>query len=88
MDELAYKNTDIEVWREVPGDHYADSIHITEGNGIGINCGGNVMVLPVRSWHLAGQLIHAVDPSLASWKYKLAMWLLNRNSLDKNPLKL
>ena len=48
-------NTDKEIWRERPGDYYADSIHVTEGGGIGINCGGYVYVKPVREWHkLAG----------------------------------
>ena len=44
-------NTDRELWREVPGDYYADSIHVTEGGGIGMNVGGYVIVLPIREWH-------------------------------------
>lgn len=44
-------NTDVELWREHPGDYYADSIHVTTQGGIGINCGGTVYVLPVRTWH-------------------------------------
>ncbi len=44
-------NTDRELWREREGDYYADSIHVTEGGGIGINCGGFVIVKSLRAWH-------------------------------------
>ncbi len=47
----AYENTDRELWREREGDYYADSIHVTKGGGIGINCGGTVFVRPIRTWH-------------------------------------
>lgn len=51
----AAANTDKEIWREREGDYYADSIHLTETGGIGINCGGTVYVKPLREWHkLAG----------------------------------
>lgn len=50
-DEQACVNTDREIWREREGDYYADSIHVTEGGGIGINCGGSVFVMPVRDWY-------------------------------------
>lgn len=45
------KNTDREIWREREGDYYAHSIHVTEGGSIGLNCGGTVIVKPVREWH-------------------------------------
>lgn len=45
-----YLNTDKELWREREGDYYADSIHVTEGGGIGMNCGGYVIVQPIRKW--------------------------------------
>jgi hypothetical protein len=51
--ERAVQNTDRELWRgpdEGNGDYYADSIHVTEGGGIGINCGGHVIVMPLRDW--------------------------------------
>ncbi|AWC25405.1 hypothetical protein CO731_04900 [Aminobacter sp. MSH1] len=44
-------NTDREIWRERPGDYYADSIHVTASGSIGIDCGGMVYTLPVREWH-------------------------------------
>ena len=44
-------NTDKEIWRERPGGYYADSIHVTADGNIGINCGGYVIVMPVREWH-------------------------------------
>lgn len=46
----AVNNTDRELWREREGDYYADSVHVTEGGGIGINCGGHVIVMPLRKW--------------------------------------
>ena len=45
------QNTNRELWREREDDYYADSIHVTAGGGIGINCGGTVIVKPVREWH-------------------------------------
>lgn len=54
MSDSEAKNTDREIWRgpdEGCGDFYADSIHVTEQGGIGIDCGGHVIVMPVRSWH-------------------------------------
>ncbi len=50
-DSQACENTDRELWREREGDYYADSIHVTERGGIGINCGGMVYVKPLREWH-------------------------------------
>jgi hypothetical protein len=47
----ACENTDREIYRERPDDYYADSIHVTKGGGIGINCGGMVYVKPIREWH-------------------------------------
>jgi hypothetical protein len=47
-------NTDRELWRgpdEGNGDYYADSIHVTASGAIGINCGGLVIVRPLREWH-------------------------------------
>lgn len=53
-EERAVENTDKEIWRgpdEGFGSFYADSIFVTKDGGIGINCGGNVRVMPVRMWH-------------------------------------
>ena len=47
----AAENTDREIWREREGDYYADSIHVTQQGGIGINCGGHVIQMPVQDWH-------------------------------------
>jgi hypothetical protein len=47
----AAQNTDREIWRERKGDFYSDSIHVTENGGIGINCGGHVIVMTPRNWH-------------------------------------
>jgi hypothetical protein len=48
---VASMNTDRELWREVEGDYYAPSIHVTKSGGIGINVGGSVYVKPLREWH-------------------------------------
>lgn len=44
---------DRELWREKIGDFYSDSIHVTSSGDIGINCGGMVIVAPLKQWHLA-----------------------------------
>jgi hypothetical protein len=49
------QNTDRELWRERRGDYYADSIFVTESGGIGMNCGGFVIVKPIRDWHQLGR---------------------------------
>lgn len=70
------QNTDKEIWRKIPGDHYSPSIHVTEHLGIGINCGGHVIVAPIEHWHEAGEKILCVNPELPNWRRKLAAWLL------------
>lgn len=49
--DTAVENSDREIWRERDGDFCADAIRVTQGGGIGIDCGGHVIVLPVREWH-------------------------------------
>jgi hypothetical protein len=49
------QNTDRELWREIEGDYYADSIHVTKEGAIRIHVGGLVYVKSVKDWHaLAG----------------------------------
>ena len=69
-------NTDREIWRRVPGDYYSPSIHVTSGGGIGLNCGGHVIVAPVEAWHECGEKLLCVNERLPSWKWRLAMWCL------------
>lgn len=61
------ENTDVELWREPgasPGmDYYQPSIHVTKDNGIGIDVGGNVIVMPLRDWHKLAK--EATQPSEA-----------------------
>ena len=76
----ACKNTDKEIWRERPGDYYADSIHVTEHGGIGIECGGYVIVKSVRKWHEVANLVDNFElRNVSKWRKKLAMWLLKAN---------
>lgn len=44
------ENTDREIWREVEGDFYSPSIHVTETGSIGISVAGTVTVKPIREW--------------------------------------
>lgn len=55
-------NTDRELWRERKGDFYADSVHVTTSGGIGIDCGGYVIVKTLREWH---RLAHCDDKATA-----------------------
>ena len=57
-------NTDRELWRERAGDYYADSIHVTQSGAIGINCGGTVIVMPIRKWHDATREIAHRDSEI------------------------
>lgn len=52
--ETAALNTDKELWRE-SDDAFANSIHLTKGGGIGIDCGGYVIVAPLKTWHRWGK---------------------------------
>ena len=62
----AAQNTDREIWREREGDYYADSIHVTAQGSIGINCGGTVIVKPVREWHK--EAIAALRSEPVAWE--------------------
>ena len=81
--EQCCQNTDKEIWRETPGDYYANSIHVTETNGIGINCHGYVIVAPIQKWHKAGEILF-FNPNLSDWRRKLGLWLLKANK----PIKI
>ena len=54
------ENTDRELWREcaMDNDYYANSVHVTEGGGIGINCGGHVIVKRLHEWHALAKAAH------------------------------
>lgn len=60
IDDLcAAENTDREIWREREGDYYADSIHVTKGGSVGINCGGHVIAQSLRDWHSSAAAIES-----------------------------
>jgi hypothetical protein len=69
--DQACKNTDREIWRERDGDYYADSIHVTEHGGIGIDCGGLVHVRPIRTWHALANQSFAVEKLTELVRYVL-----------------
>lgn len=78
----ACQSNDRELWRETPGDYYADSIHVTERGGIGISCGGTVHVMTLRQWHkLAGGNMHDPLPKInPEWEKATGRMLLDENS--------
>ena len=74
-----FTNTNRVIWRQRPGDAYAPIIYVTESGGIAIDCGGHVIVAPVERWHDCGEKLLCVDPSLSSWRWKLARWAMGWN---------
>lgn len=59
------ENTDRELWRgpdEGNGSYYANSLHITKEGALGINCGGHVVVMPIREWHRLGAIGRSPEP--------------------------
>jgi hypothetical protein len=49
--DVACENTDKLLWPIVSEKPFPDSIHVTAQGAIGINCGGHVIVKPLREWH-------------------------------------
>jgi hypothetical protein len=58
-------NTDVEIWRETPGDYYAPDIFVTKEGGIGINVGGLCIVKTVREWHILAAEADGIPTSIA-----------------------
>jgi hypothetical protein len=108
MSDGPFLNTDREIYRGPSraewGDDdrfYADSIHVTESGGIGFNCGGHVIVMPLRKWFEAAQLADyavTVAELLTEWleteidpeDEEYAPWMESftarvRGALAKNP---
>lgn len=68
----AAANTDRELYREPGdwrGDFYSDSIHVAESGAIGINCGGSVVVRPLRFFHAAPDLYEALGALMPAIEY-------------------
>lgn len=59
-------NTDREIYRSPFGSMYDDSIHVTQGGGIGFNVGDHVIVRPLRDWHALATALTAPDTAAAS----------------------
>lgn len=72
MTDQAAANTDRELWRERPGDFYADSLLVTINNGIGLNVGGTVIVKPIREWHKEGAKAEKLKEALELIEQKYA----------------
>lgn len=96
-EDVAYENTDKELWRKGDGDgdgmsYYEPSIHVTKDGLIGINVGGTVYQKPVEKWHeLAGGAIHLPIPVASnnlkelSRKCKYCLLEFTLDKLVKNP---
>lgn len=71
-DELARANTDRLLWRgrHENGDYYADSVSLTEGDGIALQSGSTVIVLPIKEWMRAASRSIA-EPEIA----ELVRWI-------------
>lgn len=67
-DDGTCKNTDRELWRAVEGDYYADSVHVTEGGAIGIDCGGRVIVCTPRMWQERSSKLVSIASIEVDWK--------------------
>lgn len=54
MSEVAYANTNRELWRapkgDLPSDYYAPSVYVTEGGRIGFSVGGYCVERTPREW--------------------------------------
>ena len=69
--DSAQANTDREIWRGPEnGGYYADSIHVTEGGGIGIHVGGHVIVKPLRDWHALARTPVQAAGELVAWRWR------------------
>jgi len=45
------ENTDRLIYSQERGDDYSlDTLHVTKDGALGINCGGYVIVKPIREW--------------------------------------
>lgn len=78
------ENTDRELYRERPGDYYADSIHVTKDVGIGINCGGSVIVMPLRKWFMLAAQVTTTAPR-SETSAPSGMVLVSRSFLEATP---
>ena len=58
------ENSDVEIWRETPGDYYSPSARLNAQGMLGIDVGGRVFVMSLRAWHeLACRTIDALPSS-------------------------
>jgi hypothetical protein len=87
-EKLPALNTDRELWREKPGDYYSDSIHVTEGGGIGLNCDGCVIVMPIRKWHALVEAAQVTPPPSLIDKLNKAKWDFTREERHEVNLML
>jgi hypothetical protein len=82
-DEQTCINTDVELWREVPDDYYAPSIHVTAQGGIGMNVGGYVVVMPIRKWHALAKNGDRLEAAEAGEKH----WINNAKTIAQQHFK-
>jgi len=66
MSSEACENTDVEIWRETPGDYYSPNISVTQNGGIAINVSGLCIVKTVREWHMLAVEAEGIPPTLSS----------------------
>lgn len=64
--DKAALNTAKELWRETPDDFYSPSLFVAPSGGIGIDVGGYVVVMPIRSWHALAVKEHPTPTPIAA----------------------
>lgn len=82
------QNTDRELWRERPDDYYADSVHVTAAGGIGINCGGTVIVKPLREWHCLAARVRELEADRAEGIQRTSMAVIRIAALKEENRRL
>jgi hypothetical protein len=65
--DIPKQNTDRELFREVEGDYYSPSLHVTIDGLVGINVGGYVYVMSLREWHKRAESFIMTDHEIWKW---------------------
>lgn len=66
-DDMTAQCNDRVIWEAKKSDRYLlpPSIHVTDGDGIGINVAGSVYVMTIEKWHALPTLLTAKEAELA-----------------------
>lgn len=73
----AIANTDRTLWRDED-----DSVFITQGGGLGINCGGHVIVKPLLAWHQQSATIARLEAERDEAERQRQTWVALHSTLE------